>query len=749
MTLDNASATQDSAPSDERNPLKRPRPRPVISCLECRRKKLKCDRTLPCRQCVKAGRSDVCAFQPGQLPEPRDSSYDDPTPKRSRNDQTRPLAVNGDDASPSEQDNATVTIPHDGLGMFEKLQFRVAHLETLLDVDHTVGTVQRNLADRGGVRRDRPEASQVALPQPAISRHRLPTTVFPDAAFFMRGFAAQNSEDPRIQRVADDLRCLHYSLKQFHKRPHIGSNCVGFMNLLPLIPSRDVCYLLSELYFDNLEHCFRILHKTTFNRQLNEFFLAGETIQDLSFIPQLMAVLSMGALLGTRSECVDVAQANEGRLIPMSIVYIQDYLDSLSSKKLYTIPILQTKMLLLILRWMRLDKNNDLWRLSGDILRHALIMNMDRDPSQLQEPTSPLQAELRRRLWMTIVEEDLMLSILRNMPCMVPDFTCQAPLNVDDDELQDFGKPPSPRPQDEWSDSLCQVVLAQSVKDRLHACQDLRSTHSIRYEHVLDHTRSFEKILETLPAPLRFSHQDNIASKAPSRLMARMELDISIRRPLMHLYSPFAHANNERDEFSEARAGYLQSCLMLDVYQDLFDPKYSELGVERPDGYWDFFYNLYRSELHQAVSGICLELKRISTSSQPDTPIPTSGLLKTQTYSRASLIHAIKDTLEPMVRRIGHLGADLKELSYLTIVFNSVKSAQYDPGTVVEALEDLVAACKLQLCRNNIPIIQDQNNAATDTSGWTPGPGNDIAWTDLANFPFEFDYGNEMSFDLS
>lgn len=521
------------------------------------------------------------------------------------------------------------------------------------------------------------------------------------------------------------------------------------MHLLPLIPSQPVCQLLSELYFDNLEHCFRILHRTTFDRQLHEFFQEAETLSDSSFIPQLVAVISMAALLGVQQECVQLAEADGGRFIQMSVVFIQDYLDSLSSKKLYTVAGLQTKMLLLLLRWLRLDKNNDLWRLSGDVLRHALIMNMDRDPSELQQAVTPLQGELRRRLWTTIVEEDMMLSILRNMPCLVPDFTCHAPLNVNDNELHEHGSPPEPRPLHEWTDSLCQSVLAQSVKDRLHACRDLRTTQTLSYEHVLDHTRSFEKILESLPAPLRFSHQDNIASKGPARLMARMELDISIRRPLMQLYSPFAHANDERDEYSEARTGYLQSCLMLDIYQDLFDPKYSELDVERPDGLWDFFYNMYRSELHQAVAGICLELKRISTSSQADTPISTAGMLKVHSYSRASLIHAIRDTLEPMVRRISHLGADLKELSYLTIVFNSIKSAQYDPRSVVEALDDLVMSCRLQLERNGIPILALVDDMTTGTSGWTPGPGNDIAWNDLANFPFEFDFGNEVHFDLS
>lgn len=40
----------------------RKRPRPILSCLACRRKKLKCDRTNPCNQCTKSGRRAHCVF---------------------------------------------------------------------------------------------------------------------------------------------------------------------------------------------------------------------------------------------------------------------------------------------------------------------------------------------------------------------------------------------------------------------------------------------------------------------------------------------------------------------------------------------------------------------------------------------------------------------------------------------------------------------------------------------------------------
>jgi len=43
-------------------PQKRPRPRPVKSCLQCRAKKRKCDREQPCSNCVLSNARDHCVY---------------------------------------------------------------------------------------------------------------------------------------------------------------------------------------------------------------------------------------------------------------------------------------------------------------------------------------------------------------------------------------------------------------------------------------------------------------------------------------------------------------------------------------------------------------------------------------------------------------------------------------------------------------------------------------------------------------
>jgi hypothetical protein len=282
--------------------------------------------------------------------------------------------------------------------------------------------------------------------------------------------------------------------------------------------------------------------------------------------------------------------------------------------------------------------------------------------------------------------------------------------------------------------------------ERLNGCHEVQKVSRNSYSHILEHARSLEKWLQALPAPLRFDHIGDVESKAPARLMARMELDITIRRPLMQIYSPFFFANDAADAFAEARAGFLQSCLMLTSYQDLFDPRYSEIDVLRPLGYWDFFWNVYRCELNQSVLGLCLEVQRLTLSANPNEPVANHSFsaFKMPKYTRSSLIHSIIDILEPLIRRITHLGSSLKDLAFFTIILSSVQSARYNDDNIVEALDDLATKCKIQLERGNVPITQAPTTTSED---WVRNFDLDTTWMTFPPASSFGDIGIDLNFD--
>lgn len=58
----------------QQNPEKRRR-RPPLACVACRRRKVRCDRKMPCQNCVRARRATSCAYVPDDRLEPREGTH--------------------------------------------------------------------------------------------------------------------------------------------------------------------------------------------------------------------------------------------------------------------------------------------------------------------------------------------------------------------------------------------------------------------------------------------------------------------------------------------------------------------------------------------------------------------------------------------------------------------------------------------------------------------------------------------------
>jgi hypothetical protein len=123
------------------------RPRPVISCLECRRKKLKCSRTYPCAQCVKIGRPGRCEFQAGQEPEANENwAGPSNAPVKKRRLQS-PMLTNGTSPAQNVAQAAKIapTAPAKA-GIIEDLQARIARLEALVLNQHSMQVAPQDSA---------------------------------------------------------------------------------------------------------------------------------------------------------------------------------------------------------------------------------------------------------------------------------------------------------------------------------------------------------------------------------------------------------------------------------------------------------------------------------------------------------------------------------------------------------------------------------------------------------------------------
>lgn len=103
-----------------------------------------------------------------------------------------------------------------------------------------------------------------------------------------------------------------------------------------------------------------------------------------------------------------------------------------------------------------------------------------------------------------------------------------------------------------------------------------------------------------------------------------------------------------------------------------------------------------------------------------------------------------------MTRRITRFGADLKDLTYLTLIFQSVLSTQEDSSPVIEGLEDLVDVCKSQLEKDGVPVLrQTQNGEATPSQQAQFASDLDNEWLGSSNTFFDFGYAEDMTVNFT
>ena len=140
------------------------RPRPVLSCFQCRNRKLKCNRAKPCEQCVKAGRPGECSFSPEADPPivpdhgtEADLGENEPSPNPKK--RPRPDAVEEIIGPRTKRDG--------GLGVIEDLQARVRALEERLS-DQTSSFASNGLH----VRSTAPAAASKYLGNVEVDGHR-------------------------------------------------------------------------------------------------------------------------------------------------------------------------------------------------------------------------------------------------------------------------------------------------------------------------------------------------------------------------------------------------------------------------------------------------------------------------------------------------------------------------------------------------------------------------------------------------
>ncbi|KAF2099975.1 hypothetical protein NA57DRAFT_38367, partial [Rhizodiscina lignyota] len=439
----------------------RRRNRTINSCLECRRRKLKCDKNLPCASCSKFGRE--CRYLQGGSENPEaareiaqlkeqlaglERSFEERVAGASKADRLRSIGgsslhgLDDDDTSDDDEDplDDEKDLEPTPLAVMDAAYYDDAD-DDLMDLGVRFGKFR--VTERiGGFVRPKllEELKHYILETPSTNGPQDPSS--PEAIAENRILTEDDYLGPSTQYVAPSSNFV------FGGEPTTWT----LDHFLFEKPASD---RLIEQYFDAVHPMCRVVHRPSFERQYerfwkNRYVSTGTSVPAPSFVAVMMAAM-LSAVVSMSEEQVNEfapgqTQANLIDHFRRGTEFALSRANFLRTTKLET---LQAFVMYLI-PLCRAEVSRAHSALTGTAIRLAECMSLHRDGSHYD--LSPVEIHVRRMVWYQLCFLDLRTCEATGPRPQIraEDFDTKYPLNVDDKDLE------SPHPPIEdaerWTD---------------------------------------------------------------------------------------------------------------------------------------------------------------------------------------------------------------------------------------------------------------------------------------------------------
>ncbi|KAK1657008.1 fungal-specific transcription factor [Colletotrichum godetiae] len=558
----------ESLRSPDQPSAQKKRRRPALACEQCRRRKVRCDRNLPCSTCVRSKHA-LCTYtsqtKPASRKSPKHGAEDnggalhtalrlpDPILPASSSLRARPPISSSSsvepiiptsrplsEASPRTHNPRTLdghplfdaTNPGEHSGPADFGTWRPvrstrppAPVSVRADTASTPGScpgssstvnslvdrvkqLEQQLSDltvKYGAREE-----DVSQPTPGLreglrySRGCVSKTRYfgqshwmnaADMLYRLVNFARKFENRRSSQLYVDLEKCKKLGrIIKARRTPSFSTISTG-----KSMPSRDLADVLIDNYLRTFESVHRIIHVPTFKADYEKYWLNPSDASD-SFIITMQLCMGIGATM----------HDERFTLRNLAIQWFWEamfWLITPCEKSKMTIPGLQIRCLMHYLRHTANIGCDLTWIGAGALLRTAMYMGLHRDPKSIIK-MSPYRAEMRRRLWVTILEITLQTSIDSGGPPLISldDFDTELPANLDDEQLVEDGETAFPVPRDPGTHTQMTVplVVFGTLATRLAVAKRVNEFRSDTvYEETLRHSNELSKALQRMMQQLK------------------------------------------------------------------------------------------------------------------------------------------------------------------------------------------------------------------------------------------------------
>ncbi|KAG6360430.1 hypothetical protein INS49_011490 [Diaporthe citri] len=542
-------------------PRKRQRVR--LSCLECRRRKLSCDRGYPCERCLKSGTPDRCTYEtrPGVAPPPKPAGL-----QLSQYDGRLSLS----------NDNLVRKDSARDFDRIRRLEIEVSQLKNLLS---------KQLSNDGSLTVDANSQAATRPDPDLVPEHKLPEFMqyghdagdemrfFRGKEFRTRYFGPHNASmafsqltglSPFMKETAEEwLKPLHVAARTKDRDQRKVAREAKFkaadLELEQLLPSKMETDMLTSLYLDQFEQLHRVVHIPSFRRQYERFWIPTE-VRPAAHTALVLAMMAVSACMHSNSSSPPkfTGMVSCAHQTAEKWIWACEEWHRKQSHKHRRLIHYQIALLLYLAKRVNNVKKKRFWTNSGILTREGISLGLHRDPDAMigaSRNISVFNQEMRRRLWATIQEFDFQASFDHGLPTIVSSLhlDVKPPRNINDDEFDvDVTELPPSRPVSEYTGSSFQHLCRQSLPLRLELSKLLSGPpDDLDYEQVIRYTNEITQEIDALPSWDTSASMDE--QESPKPLLAYTLLHVQLRQYIMPLHQPFLRMRkvNSKYQFSE------------------------------------------------------------------------------------------------------------------------------------------------------------------------------------------------------
>lgn len=269
------------------------------------------------------------------------------------------------------------------------------------------------------------------------------------------------------------------------------------------------------------------------------------------------------------------------------------------------------------------DNATDGWLFICMILKLAMRMGFHRDPMHFPE-ISHFEGEMRRRIWTTILQLDLSLSLEAGLPRNATNrhIDTKEPRNLRD---YDFGESttemPAPRPETEWTPVLPLIAKRRLIPTLGMICDLNTDTIPFSYDEVIKIDALLEDVHNHgIPPVLRWETAQHPITDSPTLVIQRVAVETAYHKSRILLYRRTlinsCQAPKSRRDRQSAQI-CLDSALKLLSFQQKLDEESQPLG-RLSQLRWKVTH-IFNQDVLLATSVLCLYLQEGERFEVPET----------------------------------------------------------------------------------------------------------------------------------